>query len=81
MLTIERVSVMNLENAIRGARNPMNSWNRKASSTPGEGQAGMFPKTRRLRRKGADNISGPKQKTISGICRSWDCPETKSKNT
>ena len=26
MITIERVSVMNLENAIRGARNPMNSW-------------------------------------------------------
>jgi len=26
MLTIERVSVMNIENAIRGARNPMNSW-------------------------------------------------------
>lgn len=28
MITIERVSVMNLENAIRGARNPMNSWGR-----------------------------------------------------
>lgn len=26
MLKIERVSVMNLENAMRGARNPMNSW-------------------------------------------------------
>ncbi len=26
MLKIERVSVMNFENAIRGARNPMNSW-------------------------------------------------------
>ena len=26
MIKIERVSVMNLENAIRGARNPMNSW-------------------------------------------------------
>ena len=26
MLKIERISVMNLENAIRGARNPMNSW-------------------------------------------------------
>lgn len=26
MITIERVSVMNLENAMRGARNPMNSW-------------------------------------------------------
>lgn len=26
MIEIQRVSVMNLENAIRGARNPMNSW-------------------------------------------------------
>ena len=26
MLTVERISVMNMENAIRGARNPMNSW-------------------------------------------------------
>ena len=31
MLTIERVSVMNIENAIRGARNPMNSWDRMDS--------------------------------------------------
>lgn len=28
MLKIQRVSVMNFENAIRGARNPMNSWNK-----------------------------------------------------
>ena len=26
MIQIERVSVMNLDGAIRGARNPMNSW-------------------------------------------------------
>ena len=26
MLIVERISVMNMENAIRGARNPMNSW-------------------------------------------------------
>ncbi len=26
MLKVERISVMNFENAIRGARNPMNSW-------------------------------------------------------
>ena len=26
MLTVDRISVMNMENAIRGARNPMNSW-------------------------------------------------------
>ena len=31
MIRIERVSVMNMENAIRGARNPMNSWARSDS--------------------------------------------------
>ena len=32
MLTTQRTSVMNLENAIRGARNPMNSWDRMDSA-------------------------------------------------
>ena len=31
MISIERVSVMNIENAIRGARNPLNSWGRSDS--------------------------------------------------
>ena len=31
MLKLERVSVVNMENAIRGARNPMNSWARMDS--------------------------------------------------
>jgi len=31
MLKVERVSVMNLENAMRGARNPLNSWERSDS--------------------------------------------------
>ncbi len=31
MLKVEQVSVMNFENAIRGARNPMNSWARMDS--------------------------------------------------
>ena len=31
MLKLERTSVMNLENAMRGARNPMNSWGRMDS--------------------------------------------------
>ena len=26
MLLVERICVMNFENAIRGARNPLNSW-------------------------------------------------------
>lgn len=33
MIKIERTSVMNFENAIRGARNPMNSWGRMDSHT------------------------------------------------
>ena len=31
MIKLERTSVMNMENAIRGARNPMNSWDRMDS--------------------------------------------------
>ncbi len=31
MLKIEHISVMNLENAMRGARNPMNSWGKSDS--------------------------------------------------
>ena len=31
MLKVERISVMNFENAIRGARNPLNSWDRMDS--------------------------------------------------
>ena len=32
MLTTDRITVMNMENAIRGARNPMNSWARMDST-------------------------------------------------
>ena len=31
MIKLERISVMNMENAIRGARNPLNSWDRSDS--------------------------------------------------
>lgn len=31
MIKLEKISVMNFENAIRGARNPMNSWDRMDS--------------------------------------------------
>lgn len=37
MIKIERTSVMNLENAIRGARNPMNSWDRMDSYVEPDG--------------------------------------------
>ncbi len=31
MITLERISVMNMENAIRGMRNPLNSWDKSDS--------------------------------------------------
>ncbi len=37
MLTVKNISVMNIENAIRGARNPMNSWARMDSSYNDDG--------------------------------------------
>lgn len=37
MLKTERTSVMNLENAIRGARNPLNSWARSDSAYDDDG--------------------------------------------
>ncbi len=37
MIKLERTSVMNMENAIRGARNPMNSWARMDSYYDDEG--------------------------------------------
>ena len=37
MLKTERTSVMNMENAIRGARNPMNSWSRSDSAYDRQG--------------------------------------------
>ena len=37
MIKIERVSVMNFENALRGARNPMNSWEKSDSYYDAEG--------------------------------------------
>lgn len=43
MITIERTSVMNFENAIRGARNPMNSWNRMDSFYDEQGNFIMGP--------------------------------------
>ena len=43
MLLIERTSVMNLENAIRGARNPKNSWDRIDSSYDEDGNYILGP--------------------------------------
>lgn len=37
MLKVDRISVMNFENAIRGARNPLNSWGRMDSEYDEDG--------------------------------------------
>ena len=43
MLKTERISVMNLENAMRGARNPLNSWNRCDSAYDDQGNYILGP--------------------------------------
>ena len=59
MIKIERVSVMNLENAIRGARNPMNSWGRMDSEYDAEGNYVLgendLDLAKRLARAGSDH--------------------------
>lgn len=59
MLKCERTSVMNIENAIRGARNPMNSWDRMDSQYNEGGEYILGPNdlglARRLRKAGSDH--------------------------
>ena len=59
MLTIERGSVMNFDNAIRGARNPMTSWSRSDSYYKEDGTFVFGPNdldlARRLARAGSDH--------------------------
>ncbi len=59
MIKLERTSVMNLENAMRGARNPMNSWARMDSSYDEDGNFVLGPNdmdlARRLRKAGSDH--------------------------
>lgn len=59
MIQLERTSVMNLENAMRGARNPMNSWSRMDSSYDQDGKFILGPNDLglavRLRKAGSDH--------------------------
>ena len=59
MLKTERSAVMNFENAIRGARNPMNSWARMDSSYDEKGNYLLGPNdldlAKRLARAGSDH--------------------------
>lgn len=59
MITLERTAVMNMENAIRGARNPMNSWARGDSFYDEEGDFHFGPNdldlAKRLCQAGGDH--------------------------
>lgn len=59
MLKIERTSVMNFENAVRGARNPLNSWARMDSTYDEHGNYILgqndLDLARRLSRAGGDH--------------------------
>ena len=59
MLTTERSAVMNFEGAIRGARNPMNSWNRMDSYYDADGNYVLGPNdldlAKRLAHAGSDH--------------------------
>ena len=59
MISLERTSVMNIENAMRGARNPMNSWARMDSSYDEGGNYILGPNDLnlavRLRKAGSDH--------------------------
>ena len=59
MLKVERTSVMNMENAIRGARNPMNSWARMDSTYDEKGNfvlgANDLDLAKRLAHAGSDH--------------------------
>ncbi len=69
MLLVERVSVMNMENAIRGARNPLNSWARmdsyydeKGNFVLGENDLSL---ARRLAKAGSDHRKYLRQIMVS----------------
>ncbi len=59
MIKIENTSVMNMDNAMRGARNPLNSWARIDSYTDENGQFVFGPNdldlAKRLSRAGTDH--------------------------
>ena len=77
MIKLERTSVMNLENAMRGARNPMNSWNRMDSFYDEDGNYVLGPNdlglAKRLRRAGSDHDEKEKAKTIEVGDLRMDC--------
>lgn len=69
MLKLERTSVMNLENAMRGARNPMNSWAKSDSAYDDKGNYILgendLALARKLCRAGSDHRKFMRQILVS----------------
>ncbi len=69
MIKLERTSVMNLENAMRGARNPLNSWARSDSGYNENGEYILGPNdldlAKRLRLAGSDHRKFLRQVFVS----------------
>ena len=69
MIRLERTSIMNLENAMRGARNPMNSWSRMDSYYDEDGRYHLGPNdldlAKRLCRSGSDHRKFLRQVFVS----------------
>ena len=69
MIRLERTAVMNIENAIRGARNPLNSWARIDSAYDAEGNYILGPNdlslAKRLRKAGSDHRKYVRQIFVS----------------
>ena len=69
MLKLERTSVMNFENAIRGARNPMNSWAKSDSAYDDKGNYILgendLALARKLCRAGSDHRKFVRQIFVS----------------
>ena len=69
MLTVAHISVMNFENALRGARNPMNSWARTDSTYDDKGNYILGPNDLslavKLARAGSDHRKFLRQIMVS----------------
>ena len=69
MLKVERISVMNFENAIRGARNPLNSWARMDSAYDERGNYILGPNdlslASKLAKAGSDHRKFLRQVMVS----------------
>lgn len=69
MLKTERITVLNFENAVRGARNPLSSWNRMDSYTAPDGHfvfgENDLSLVRRLARAGSDHRKFLRQVFVS----------------